>query len=178
MHRLSSVSMLRSPPHAVKTRLSARLLDLDPSDPPEVPRVQACVVGGGRPCRLIRILSNDRGDPLRIAQVRAWGPDGTNRASSDNGGVASQTSTRGGARASRAIDGTMGAPVTRTARGTGESWQVSLNPPTPVLAVDVLAAKGGRRLDGASLQLIDHDDDLFFQSTLTGDGGKQVFDVA
>lgn len=120
-----------------------------------------------RPCRLIRIHNNVQSKPLRIAQVQAWASDGTNRAFAGRGGVASQTSTWQGGFASRAIDGNLGEPVTHTAPGRNESWEVSLNPPSLIDTVDVFAAATGD-LSGATIQMIDWYDDLYFQETLTG----------
>lgn len=139
------------------SRFSAQLLEPDYLEE-SIPR---------RPCRLIRIHNNVKSRPLKIAQVQAWASDGTNRAFAGSGGVASQTSTWQGGFASRAIDGNPGKPVTHTAPGRNEYWQVSLNPPSLIDTVDVFAAATGD-LSGATIQMIDWNDDLFFQETLTG----------
>ena len=134
-----------------------------------------------RPCKLIRIHNNSNGDPVCLAQVQAWDSDGTNRASARNGGVAWQTSTAHGGSARRAIDdNTSGLwchkSVTHTALSPQEYWQVVLNPPSFIYSVDVFNRTDccSHRLAGANLQIIDTDDELFYQKTLNGDDMQRV----
>ena len=134
-----------------------------------------------RPCKLIRIHNNSHGDPVCLAQVQAWDGEGTNRASARNGGVAWQTSTAHGGSARRAIDdNTSGLwchkSVTHTALSPQEYWQVALNPPSFINSVDVFNRKDccSHRLAGTRLQMIDTDDELFYQKTLNGDDVQRV----
>lgn len=158
---------------------SGQLLQFDDLDPATGYMVQAHVAL--RPCKLIRIHNNPKGDALSLAQVQAWDSDGTNRASARNGGVAWQTSTAHNGSADRAIDdNTSGLwghrSVTHTTHHPREYWQVALNPPSFIYSVDVFNRTDccSDRLDGASLEMIGTDDELLYQKTLNGDDIQRV----
>lgn len=151
---------------------SGQLLQFDDLAPATSYMLQAHIEP--RPCKLIRIHNNSKGDTLSLAQVQAWAADGTNRAIATNGGVASQTSTSHGGLASRAIDGNTSGQygddsVTHTAPGRNQYWQVVLNPPSFIDSVDVFNRTDccSHRLAGASLKMIGTDDEMFFEQNLT-----------
>ena len=158
---------------------SGQLLQFDDLAPATSYMLQAHVAP--RPCGLIRIHNNSKGDALSLAQVQAWGSDGTNRASARNGGVAWQTSTAHNGSAHRAIDdNTSGLwghrSVTHTTHHPQEYWQVVLNPPSFIYSVDVFNRTDccSHRLDGASLEVIGTDDELLYQKTLNGEDIQRV----
>lgn len=132
-------------------------------------------------CKFIRIVSNQQGDPLNIAEVRAWNVSGKNAANPKNGGVAKQTSTLHGGQASRAIDGRTSGDwgansVTHTASGKGQYWQVDIKPQV-IKSVAIFNRTDccSDRLNGALLAMYGTDNEVFFTQRLTGDVTQQIF---
>ena len=158
---------------------SGQLLQFDDLAPATSYTLRALVTP--RLCKLIRIHNNSKGDALSLAEVRAWGEDGTNRASARNGGVAWQTSTDYGGSANRAIDGKASglwshSSVTHTTQNPHQYWQVVLNPPSFIYSVVVFNRTDccSDRLNGASLEIVGTDDELLHRETLNGDDIQKV----
>lgn len=132
-------------------------------------------------CKFIRIVNNDQGDPLSLAEVRALNVSGKNAANPKNGGTAKQTSTLYGGQASRAIDGRTsgdwgGNSVTHTDAGKGQFWQVDIKPQV-IKSVAIFNRTDccSDRLKGALLAMYGTDNEVFFTQRLTGDVTQQIF---
>lgn len=123
-------------------------------------------------CNGIRIYNNAKGDQLTLAEVIVYGPKGRISTSSKDGASVTQSSTKYGRDATKAIDGNTDGlwennSITYTENKKGQFWQLSFRPQI-ISYVDIYNRTGSKsvRLAGAKLYMYTGSGTVFFEETL------------